>query len=568
MDKCIDSRLFCIHTKFWHNSLQNRCELLVKEKILPYCENCGAELSAGARFCEECGAEIDSNNEPVATNILKDGNDNLDYSSTFIGDWREKWTKAAQATNNDELGIILTDIKALATQLSCSNTDLSAAISSYTISAKERGVHYHLLDLGNNGISNIDGKNVQAMVNLLKTIVSFARPKYLLILGNEEIVNVNYWENKCADHDDEVAADLPYATLNTTSPWEGQKYDFSQVLRVGRIPSYRGERLAQFAIYFKNALAGINSINRIVPYGLSALVWEAASAAQYNRIACSKIDTSPSVTLENIKGTLPQDANILYFNLHGSDQTKFWYGQEGFSYPETFSPETIKSLKGPYFLGVEACYGARYTDGLTADDSIVLSAMQNGCLALLGSSKIAYGPCVPPANCADIVIGTFLKKICDGESAGDAYCEALTELMNSETPDDSTIKTLAEFSLYGDPSARTRKNIAKSILSKAIAGASKGIHVPMPNIRRTVNAKLVDADCKAVLAYRNNPAKFVANRNFNIADYLQDVEPKYYQVGQSNLYQAVYNKMIGLHKATIKVYFDENGNVKKELFSK
>lgn len=543
-------------------------KLLPKEKKLSYCENCGAELPVGARFCEECGAEVDSSNEPVTTSILKDDKGNLDYNSTFISDWREKWAKVAQAANNDEFGIILTNTKTLATQLSCSSTNLNDAISSYIISAKERNVHYHLLDLGNNGISNIDGNNVQATVNLLKSIVAIARPKYLLILGNEEIVNVTYWENQCADSDDEVTTDLPYVTLDINSPWEGQCYDFSQVLRVGRIPSYNGEQLSQFTAYFDNAHSSINSINKIVSYGLSASVWEPASSAQYNKISRGKINTSPNVTLDNVKGTLPQDANVLYFNLHGSDQTKFWYGQEGASYPETFSPETIKSLKGPYFLGVEACYGARYSDGLTPNESIVLTAMQNGCLALLGSSKIAYGPCVPPATCADIVIGTFLKKICDGESAGDAYCEGLKALMSSETPDDSTIKTLAEFSLYGDPSARTRKSAAKSILSKALASVSKGIHVPMPDIRRAVNAKLVQTDCKAVLAYQNNPAKFTSSRSFNIADFLQDVEPKYYQVGRNNLYQAVYNKAIGLHNVTVKVYFDESGHIKKELFSK
>ena len=535
---------------------------------MPYCENCGAELSAGARFCEECGAEVDSYNESMCSRPSKNSNDNQTICSTFIGDWKEKWANAAQDAQSGELGIIMTDVGALATQLSCSATDLCETIDDYARSAAERGVHYHLLDLGCNGISGIDGKNVQATVNLLKTIVSIARPKYLLILGNEEIVNVTCWENQCADSDEDVSADLPYATLDMTSPWEGLRYDFSQVLRVGRIPSYSGERLSQFAAYFRNAQVGINSVNKIVSYGLSALVWEPASAVQYNKIGYGKINTSPNVTLDNVKTTLPQDANILFFNLHGSDQTEFWYGQKDTSYPEAFSPEAIKTLNGPYFLGVEACYGARYVGGLTPEDSIVLMAMENGCLALLGSSKIAYGPCTPPGTCADIIIGTFLKALCDGESAGDAYCEGMKNLMNSETPDDSTIKTLAEFSLYGDPSARTRKCITKPILSKSLTESSKEIYVPMPDIRQAVTTKLVDANNKAVVAFCNNSSKFKANHNFNIEDFLKDVEPKYYQVGQRNLYQAIYNKVVGEHKATIKVYFDEYGNVTKELFSK
>lgn len=535
---------------------------------MPYCENCGTELSAGARFCEECGAEVDSYKESMISWLSKNSNDNQTICSTFIGDWKEKWANVAQDAKSGELGIIMTDVGALATQLSCSATDLCETIDDYARSAAERGVYYYLLDLGNNGVSNINGKDVSTVIRLIKAIVSVARPKYLFILGNEEIVNVTCWENQCRDSDEDVSADLPYATLDTTSPWEGQRFVFSQVLRVGRIPSYSGESLSQFAAYFRNAQVGINSINKIVSYGLSALVWEPASASQYNKIGDGKINTSPNVTLNNVSATIPQNANILFFNLHGSDQTEFWYGQKDTSYPEAFSPEIIKSLTGPFFLGVEACYGARYVGGLAPEDSIVLSAMENGCLALLGSSKIAYGPCTPPGTCADIIIGTFLKALCDGESAGDAYCEGMKNLMNSETPDDSTIKTLAEFSLYGDPSARTKKCITKSVLAKSLAETSKEIYVPMPDIRCAVTTKLVDASNKAVVAFCNNSSKFKANHNFNIEDFLKDVEPKYYQVGQRNLYQAIYNKVVGEHKATIKVYFDEYGNVTKELFSK
>lgn len=535
---------------------------------MPYCENCGAELSAGARFCEECGAEVDSYKESINFCLSKNGNGNQAFQSAFIGDWKEKWADAVQDAKSGEPGIIMTDVGALATQLSCSATDLCETIDDYARSAAERGVYYHLLDLGNNGVSNINGRDVSTTIRLIKTIVSVARPKYLFILGNEEIVNVTYWENQCRDSDEEVSGDLPYATLDTTSPWEGLRFDFLQVLRVGRIPSYSGESLPQFAAYFRNAKVGINSINKIVSYGLSALVWESASASQYNKIGGGKINTSPNVTLNNVSATIPQNTNILFFNLHGSDQTEYWYGQKDMNYPEAFSPETIKTLNGPYFLGVEACYGARYVGGLTPEDSIVLSAMANGCLALLGSSKIAYGPCTPPGTCADVIIGTFLKALCDGESAGDAYCEGMKCLMNSETPDDSTIKTLAEFSLYGDPSARTKKCITKSVLAKSLAETSKEIYVPMPDIRRSVTTKLVDTSNKAVAAFRNNSSKFKANANFNMDDFLKDVEPKYYKVGQDNLYQAVYNKVVGLHKATIKVYFDEYGNVTKELFSK
>lgn len=134
---------------------------------MSYCENCGTELPAGARFCEECGVQVDSYNESVVSGPTKENNGCHDYRSSFIGNWRDKWANAAHAAGGNELGIILTDVNALATQLSCSTTDLSEIIGSYIASAANRGVNYHLLDLGSNGISDIDGKNVQATVNLL-----------------------------------------------------------------------------------------------------------------------------------------------------------------------------------------------------------------------------------------------------------------------------------------------------------------------------------------------------------------------------------------------------------------
>ena len=296
------------------------------------------------------------------------------------------------------------------------------------------------------------------------------------------------WENECKDSDEQVLADLPYVTLDTNSPWNGQQYNFSQVLHTGRLPSFSGETLSEFVKYFETA-STYTSAPKTEPFGLSALVWQAASNAQYKEISKETTKTSPDITLETVKQVIPENANILYFNLHGRDKAKYWYGQKDCNYPEAFSPEAIAHVKGPYFLGVEACYGARYTQGLTANDSIVLTAMQNGCLALLGSSKIAYGPCVPPGTCADIIVGTFLKRSQEGLSAGDAYCAALSTLMSGECPNDTTIKTLAEFSLYGDPSIR----LINSNQKKSLSSFSKVYHisVPMPDVRRAVKNVLV-----------------------------------------------------------------------------
>lgn len=535
---------------------------------MPFCEECGAKLTPGVAFCEECGAKVDiaestSTTEPVASPSKCEGR-----LSTFSGDWMSSWKKAAEQSSGEELGIILTDADALVSQLSCSKRTLLDCVEDYIRAAANRGVQYHFLDISDNRVGNANGEDVQSVVDLLLKIVAVARPKYLFILGNEEIVNVAVWENQARDDDAEVLADLAYVTLDTFSPWEGQNFKFKDAIRVGRLPSYSGEGLNEFCSYFENAKKGIGTIDKIIPYGLSAKVWQGASEAQFQGISKGKLQLAPSTTLANVSSTIPYGVNLLYFNLHGSDQAEHWYGQEGCSYPEAFSPKVIKNISGPYFLGVEACYGARYTDGLTPDDSIVLAAMQNGCLALLGSSKIAFGPCNAPGTCADIMIGVYVKEIANGESAGDAYCKAMTELMSSEDPDDCTIKTLAEFSLYGDPSARTGKNKSKSLFGKAFGGVAKGIHVPMPDVRNAVKAMRISQDSKAAKAFQKNLESAGSSLTFDIRDYMQGIEPEYFQVGEKDLYQAHFSKNVGLFNQAVKVYFDGNGKIKKELHSK
>lgn len=531
---------------------------------MPFCENCGAKLSPGARFCEDCGAEVDLS-EIMNSSKLSDP------LSTFEGDWLSNWNDAAKCSSDGELGIILTDIDALSAQLECSADALRDTVRGCIVQAESRGVHYHFLDCSNNAIQNINATRVESVISLLGQITNVARPKYLFILGNENVVGVMRWENQVGgDSDDDVPADLPYVTLDTNSPWNGQRYDFLSVLRTGRLPSYDGESLDEFSAYFDNVAEGIPDHVGTVSYGLSARVWEGASNALYQKLDRSDVNLSPNVSLQNVEQTIPEDVNLLYFNLHGSDQTKFWYGQEGQKYPEAFSPDVVAGISHPYFLGVEACYGARYIDGLTPDNSIVLTAMQKGCLALLGSSRIAFGPCVPPGTCADIMIGTFLKKVSEGESAGDAYCAAMEDLMSDSSQNDTTIKTLAEFSLYGDPSVSMGESKAKSHFKSSII--PKGLRVPMPDIRRAMAAVLLDSEHRAAQIFRSmiyNQGKALTSKlHFDITDYMQGVEPKFYQVGDSGLYQAVFTKEDGPLCRIAKVYFDAKGTVKQQLLSK
>ncbi|MBQ7650953.1 MAG: zinc ribbon domain-containing protein [Victivallales bacterium] len=548
-----------------------------------FCGNCGAKLEADARFCGECGTPIADmmEIEPVhgttvhvsrrtsrnASERVSSGKSWFNSFAVFkSSNWEKEWQKAAEDAAGEELGIIMTSEGRLVSQLDVKADELRDVIANYMRSADKRGVHYYYLDIEDNSIESADGDDVAAIVSLLRKIVNGARPKYLFILGNEEVINVATWENGACDGDEDVLSDLAYSTLDTNSPWEGQDFNASEALRVGRLPTTEG-CFDDFQTYFENAKRGIGSIETIKSYGLSALVWKDESNHEYSAIAKDEVDTSPSVTLETSGERISaSEPNLLFFNLHGSDEMEYWYGQKGGNYPEAMSPELFDDYPRCFFLGVEACYGARFV-GLGVEESIVKTAMANRCLAFLGSSKIAYGTSSPDGTCADIVIGEYIRHIAKGFTAGDAHIAGLKKLTSASDMDDADIKTLAEFALYGDPSACTGKNKnigAMKGMMKKLGGVPKGIHIPMPDVRKATKLYLAEVNEKIEKAVDD----FAATLMPALRQKGAPVTQKTFKMKSGRLNQKMYSIETEHIRQIAKVYFDDNGKVHKAVMSK
>lgn len=536
---------------------------------MPFCEQCGAKLSASVNFCEECGAMIETgfSKESIAVSCA---NKNASIESLFKNrDWKNDWRSAAQENLGCELGLIITRESALLDSISQETTptvEYNKMINNYLKAAKSWGTYYHYLNLDD--LSNFDGQGcANSVVAALREVINVACPKYLLILGDYSIIDCIRWENMTGDGDGLVESDLCYATLDTRSPWDGLEYDFSKTMRVGRIPSIRNCGLEPFIKYFTSAQNHIGTFNEISAFGLTALEWEDESKYEFAKISTQSINTSPESTLDEISDILPKNTNLMYFNLHGSEETAYWYGQDSNYYPETFDPFTLSSYDSPFFLGVEACYGAKF-HGDNVYNSILLSALQNNCLSFLGSSKIAFGASAPEGSCADIVVGNYLKYLSKGYSAGDAHAEGLKSLTsNYELVEDTEIKTLAEFCLYGDPSAIMFPINRSSSKPKGKShNIVKGIHIPMPNIRNAITAALTKVDEKI----EKNIDAFVIDRFFSGKKKIDFklVEQKTFKMGKSKLNQKIYKYKNENMKNVIKVYFDNQGEIKKTLVSK
>lgn len=572
---------------------------------MAFCEQCGAKLSPGMRFCESCGARVeggDSDSQKsssvavgsaIAGRISGRGSVGM-FSGIFRGrDWKTKWEQVASEAVGEELGLMLTDGERLLADV-CPRGNRTDRIDSeerfaryeevlrgYCDSAAGRGVRYYLLDLSRswfNDEGQYDAGEVSSILTILREVVNVARPKYLFILGGDNVIPVAEWNDETGD-DETVESDLPYVTLNGDSPWSGLDYRFKNCLRVGRLPSCgcaTADEEIEYFRYFdsqdaRSPMHAIGKINRIVPYGLSALVWEDESNDEYASISSARVRVSPDLEVDDVR--IPANANLLFFNLHGSDEDEHWFGQQGLAYPQAFAPHLLADRETPYFLAVEACYGARYTKGLTPDESVLLTAMRHGCIAFLGSSRIAYGTPAPKGFCADIIVGEFIKRVADGDAVGDAYIAGLEQLQSALADPsggtEATVKTMAEFALYGDPSARTGRN--KNVggvkkLMKAFSSAPKGIHIPIPDVRRVSRMALAEVNRK-IEALVDDFAMRELGMDSNTKAFAK-VSSKTFRAENSRLNLKVYSAGEGIASRRLRVYFDDNGKVTKSLHSK
>lgn len=494
-----------------------------------FCEECGSPISAGALFCEECGCKIASIPEAPENN---------------------------QKENIAEYGIIYTNLGLLSQQLGKPQEELKRIIDDFISEASIRCIGYELLDVSQkiNGLGTVEDH-----VNIIKSEVSVNHQKYLFILGSNTVIPSIVWSNYASDceHDPDISSDFPYSTLDIQNPFEGQFYDFDEYLRVGRLPN------VDFENYFSNLKSACGKINQIKTFGLSAEVWTEETKDIYSEIkAGPNVYDSPDVNLQNVISVIPDETNLMLFNLHGSSQTRFWYGQRLQEYPEAIEPSSFNNISNPYFLAVEACYGAAY-EGRAESDSVLLTSLSGKCISFLGSSRIAFGKPYPAGSCADVICGEYLKNLKSNLSAGDSLSKAQAELLQDECSPNE-IKTLAEFSLYGDPSARISglPEIKKTLFSKSKSNSksfSKGIVVPQPDIRRAVKMQLIEVEQKI----KDTAISFINTQYKEFSD----IQPKYFGDGK-NIINAVFSKESLIGKRILSVQMNKKGEITDFVESK
>jgi len=482
-------------------------------------------------------------------------------------DWRSVW--ASKRAGANRLGIILTNTANLANP-----APFTESLNSYIDYKSARGVDYYLLDVKDQQVCPIYNFNIDDMVDLLACVYSIAVPDYLMIVGDSTVIPNAEWINVCNDGDETVPSDLAYITLDAESPWNGAVYDFKNITQVGRVPAKAENGFATAIRYFNNTMA-FAGYSYTKSFAYSALVWEQTSRAEFAHLNPYLV-TSPNYTSDNL-GRISGEYNLACFNLHGSDEGHAWYGQQGWDYPEAFKKELLP-LNGGYALLTEACYGARPL----YSDSIVVNAIENNCIAFVGSTKIAYGYADGDLCCADVIAQNFTKGIAGGMTAGNAFLGALSAL-SSAWMGEQDIKTMAEFALYGDPSVtliaggakKAARRAAPAKFSSVKKDASRGIKLMSCNEEDGRSAKGVPTLYSCSPEEQAHIKKMASHVSAVGNDYMlkkfssmKSVQPKVYKVLGKEEYRAVYTKNEGNIKSVVAMHLDGNGNVKKVYHSK
>jgi len=287
--------------------------------------------------------------------------------------------------------------------------------------------------------------------------------EYFLLIGGDDIVPFHRIPNPVyepnGDTDREIYSDSPYASTD-------DEYLVPE-RALGRIPDSNSKD-PQFLLdqieniidsHTQNQKSGGN-------FGYSAEVWKEASKDVYQAMGRNqRLTYSPPAVARKLRKNLLNQKKLLYFNLHGNENTASWYGQPRGRSTLTvaFNAKQLDTIDIEKVIVLsEACYGA-HIFGKDFDTSIPLKFLEQKAECFVGSTMISYGSLVPPISAADVLAKYFFQYVKDGVPYGVAFLNAKKDYAKKMIRlglfhvDEVDAKTLLEFVLYGDPSLTWEK---------------------------------------------------------------------------------------------------------------
>ncbi len=539
------------------------------------CPNCGGPIDINDIFCAFCGNQLKTD---IISKNVKNENINFenDYMNIFFtDDWQNNYR------NIEDPSIILTNTHKLKNKDSFLDS-----VSKFINYKKNLGINYLYLDLANQKVSKISFE-VNEIIKLLDKIYDISVPKYMLIVGDWNVIPCQKFANKARKRRSlfdniYVFSDLPYITLNTSSPWSGISYDFKNITEVGRIPTGIDNDFNEAISYF-NTVINFKPITEFKDYGIAALPWKDTFKNVYEKLSTETI-TCPCNGIKKhkkIKLFLPihplTNYNFINLGLHGSDATHIYYGEDYVNtflnvlhvYPEAFSKDVLPLSSNGYLIFSQACYGAKPFANEKNKDSILVNAIKNGCLGFIGSSVSAYTGTNGVLLFTNILQKKYIEMIKNGSTIGEAFYKGLQAVLDEEDNKytqfkDITLLTISEFALYGDPSIvfYNNPNGSKSFKLKAQKYIEKIVDdefdmIPMDYVdnMKSFPSKDFDATKKLLSKIKENGEKYMKTINKNFDD------EEVYKIKGKEEYRIIYQKKDEDVVSESRIEFDNDGNV-------
>jgi hypothetical protein len=274
------------------------------------------------------------------------------------------------------------------------------------------------------------------------------------LLGSPQELPMVSWPD-LSGADPDLLTDIPYGRTERFAVGDLSGDDFLPEVPVCRIPS---TDLSLIGRLLKEPHLADSWDSGIAVY---CSAWAVESEKVWAEIAGgapAQAHETPPMDSHDI-GDLMTDSppGRVYFNVHGTNEEPVWVGDPG--YPEALRPNLIEVADRAVVVS-EACYGAHVFDH---EPSMGLRFLERGANAFVGSSIIAWGPADGEPALADLIVIEFYKALDEG--IGNAQALQIAKQRIRQQMMDATggilnpseVNTLASFSLFGAPMARTGK---------------------------------------------------------------------------------------------------------------
>jgi hypothetical protein len=397
--------------------------------------------------------------------------------------------------------IIVTNLAALRKKYGASGlSKIRTAIAGLIAADKARELHTRLIALDRRtdmkkvkGPAVTNQKSARQNKIAIDAIFAAIRPDYLMILGAVDVVPHQDLNNPVYSGDDPdkfAFGDLAYACEQAYTQQAAKFIGPTRV--VGRLPDITNSTDPAYLINLLNTAAKWKPRTRQAYsdyFAISADEWRKSTSLSVQKLfgSSDKLNFSPP---SGPKWTAVMlNRRIHFINCHGGQADPQFYGQKGAKYPVAHQASWISGkINEGTVAAMECCYGGELYDPQLLTDR--QAGMCNTYLAgkaygYFGSSTIAYGPAEGNGS-ADLLCQYFLRRVLAGASLGRAALEARQEFAQAGPDlDPIDVKTLAQFSLFGDPSIQAVAAPAPHLaITKQISGGAQREVAPIARAER------------------------------------------------------------------------------------